>query len=68
MGGAAVPLKDLPHYVPQAVIAIEDRRFYSHFGIDPIGWRARMSPTSCAGGVVAGRLDASPSSSPRTCS
>jgi len=37
MGGAAVPLKDLPRYVPQAFVAIEDRRFYSHHGIDPIG-------------------------------
>ena len=30
-------LKDLPPYLPKAFIAIEDRRFYSHFGIDPIG-------------------------------
>ena len=37
MGGAAVPLKDLPRYVPQAFVAIEDRRFYSHHGIDPVG-------------------------------
>jgi penicillin-binding protein 1A len=37
MGGAAVPLKELPAYVPQAFIAIEDRRFYSHYGVDPIG-------------------------------
>ena len=37
MGGAAVPLKELPPYLPQAFIAIEDRRFYSHHGVDPIG-------------------------------
>jgi penicillin-binding protein 1A len=37
MGGAAVPLKDLPRYVPQAFVAIEDRRFYSHHGVDPVG-------------------------------
>ncbi|BAT57720.1 penicillin-binding protein 2D [Variibacter gotjawalensis] len=37
MGGAAVPLKELPGYLPKAFIAIEDRRFYSHFGLDPIG-------------------------------
>jgi penicillin-binding protein 1A len=35
--GEALRLQDLPKYVPQAVIATEDRRFYSHFGIDPIG-------------------------------
>lgn len=32
--GDPVELKRLPAYVPQAVIATEDRRFYSHFGID----------------------------------
>ena len=37
MGGAAVPLAELPNYVPKAFIAIEDRRFYSHHGIDPWG-------------------------------
>jgi penicillin-binding protein 1A len=36
-GGPAVSLHSLPRYVPQAFIAIEDRRFYSHFGIDPLG-------------------------------
>ncbi len=35
--GAPVLIKNLPRYVPQAFIAIEDRRFYSHFGVDPIG-------------------------------
>jgi penicillin-binding protein 1A len=37
MGGAAIPLKALPPYLPQAFVAIEDRRFYHHFGLDPIG-------------------------------
>ncbi len=36
-GGAAVRLADLPPYLPKAFVAIEDRRFYEHFGIDPIG-------------------------------
>jgi penicillin-binding protein 1A len=36
-GGPAVPLSELPRYAPQAFIAIEDRRFHSHHGIDPIG-------------------------------
>lgn len=35
--GVSARMKELPKYVPQAFIAIEDRRFYSHFGIDPIG-------------------------------
>jgi penicillin-binding protein 1A len=37
MGGESIPLKALPPYLPQAFIAIEDRRFHSHFGIDPLG-------------------------------
>lgn len=37
MAGTNVPLAELPAYLPQAFIAIEDRRFYSHFGIDPTG-------------------------------
>ncbi|TDQ83196.1 penicillin-binding protein 1A [Dongia mobilis] len=32
--GSAVALRDLPDYLPEAVIATEDRRFYDHFGID----------------------------------
>src|SRR5271166_400795 len=36
-GGPAVRLIDLPPYLPKAFVAIEDRRFYSHFGIDPVG-------------------------------
>jgi penicillin-binding protein 1A len=35
--GVSATLKELPRYVPQAFIAIEDRRFHSHFGIDPMG-------------------------------
>ncbi|WP_378945506.1 transglycosylase domain-containing protein [Mesorhizobium sp. ANAO-SY3R2] len=36
-GGEAVGLHEMSPYIPQAVMAIEDRRFYSHFGVDPIG-------------------------------
>ena len=32
-----VRLRDLPKSLAAAVIATEDRRFHSHFGIDPIG-------------------------------
>jgi penicillin-binding protein 1A len=37
MPGANVSLKELPPYLPKAFIAIEDRRFYSHYGVDPWG-------------------------------
>lgn len=35
--GSAIHLNELPKSLPNAVMAIEDRRFYSHFGIDPRG-------------------------------
>jgi penicillin-binding protein 1A len=54
MGGAAVPLKDLPRYVPQAFVAIEDRRFYSHHGIDPIGIARAMVANILRRGVSQG--------------
>ncbi|ESZ69809.1 penicillin-binding protein 1A [Mesorhizobium sp. L103C119B0] len=41
-GAEAVGLHEMSPYIPEAVIAIEDRRFYSHFGIDPIGLSRAM--------------------------
>lgn len=35
--GKRVKVQDLPPYVGNAVLAIEDRRFYYHLGVDPIG-------------------------------
>ncbi len=32
-----VRVQDLPKHVPQALMAVEDRRFYYHFGVDFIG-------------------------------
>ena len=37
-GGEAMGLREMSPYIPQAVVAIEDRRYYSHFGFDPIGF------------------------------
>src|SRR5262249_48185845 len=34
---APLPLREMPGYVPKAFIAIEDRRFYGHYGVDPYG-------------------------------
>lgn len=31
-------LEDLPYYVPAAIVDVEDRRFYAHFGFDIIGF------------------------------
>ena len=41
-GGEAVGLHEMSPYIPEAVVAIEDRRFYSHFGVDPIGLSRAM--------------------------
>ncbi len=49
--GESVALAELPKTVPQAVMAIEDSRFYSHFGIDPIGL-ARAAVTNFRSGAV----------------
>ena len=35
--GTTLSVKDLPPNLVNAVLAIEDRRFYYHFGVDPIG-------------------------------
>jgi len=37
MAGEVLSLKEMPPYVPKAFVAIEDRRFYDHFGVDPLG-------------------------------
>jgi penicillin-binding protein 1A len=36
-GGAAVKIGNLPPFLPKAFIAIEDRHFYAHWGVDPFG-------------------------------
>ena len=38
---SAVPIADLPPHVIHAVLAIEDRRFFEHYGLDPRGARPR---------------------------
>ena len=53
-GGEAVRLEQLPPYLPQAVIAIEDRRFHSHFGLDPIGLARAVFTNITSGRLVQG--------------
>lgn len=52
--GNQIDVNDLPSYVPTAFIAIEDRRFYSHFGIDPLGIARAFVQNSIQGRVVQG--------------
>jgi penicillin-binding protein 1A len=53
-GGRAVALKELPAYLPKAFVAIEDRRFYEHFGIDPVGIGRALMRNLNRGGVSQG--------------
>ena len=53
-GGAAVRLQDLPPYLPKAFVAIEDRRFYSHWGVDPVGVFRAIFRNALGRGVVQG--------------
>ena len=52
--GEMVPVAQLPSYVPNAFIAIEDRRFRSHFGIDPMGLSRAAIRNMMTGHVVQG--------------
>jgi penicillin-binding protein 1A len=49
-----VHIKDLPKHVPQAFVAIEDRRFYSHMGISLRGIARAAWRNVGAGGVREG--------------
>jgi penicillin-binding protein 1A len=53
-GGEAITYRELPYYVPAAIIASEDRRFMSHFGVDPIGLAAVAVESIQARGVTRG--------------
>src|SRR5579871_5521488 len=53
-GGPAVRLIDLPPYLPKAFVAIEDRRFYSHAGVDPVGIGRAFVRDLTGGGAVEG--------------
>ncbi len=53
-GGEAVGLHEMSPYIPEAVVAIEDRRFYSHFGFDPVGFARAMGRNLAAGHMVQG--------------
>jgi len=52
--GQPLRLKEMSPYLPKAVIATEDRRFYSHFGIDPVGLIRAAFANLSAGRVVQG--------------
>jgi penicillin-binding protein 1A len=50
----AVTLDQYPDYVVQAVLSTEDRRFYDHWGVDPIGLGRALTVNARSSGVVQG--------------
>jgi penicillin-binding protein 1A len=52
--GALIQVGELPRHVPDAFIAIEDRRFRDHVGLDPIGLVRAAVQNMSAGHVVQG--------------
>lgn len=47
-------IEDFPDYMVKAALATEDRRFYDHWGIDPIGTFRAVVVNAQGGGVVQG--------------
>ena len=52
--GESVTVDNLPSTLPDAVLAVEDRRFYGHVGVDPFGLARAMWSNIRAGEVVQG--------------
>ena len=53
-GEPITTLKGLPPHLPQAILAIEDRRFYDHFGLDVLGIARAMVTNIRRGRFVQG--------------
>ncbi len=50
----SIPLEQLPDHFIKAVLATEDRRFFSHFGIDIVGTFRALTVDAAASGVRQG--------------
>lgn len=49
-----VPLSEIPRHLRDAVVAVEDHRFYRHFGVEPLGILRAAVRNLAAGEVVEG--------------
>ncbi len=52
--GDPLRLRDMPRWLPEAAVAVEDRRFYSHSGVDPVGIARAVWVNLRAGRLVQG--------------
>jgi penicillin-binding protein 1A len=50
----SVKLEEFPDHLIKAALATEDRRFFDHWGIDPIGTMRALTVNARGGGVVQG--------------
>ena len=52
----AIPLDAMPRtaWLPQALIAVEDRRFYDHIGVDPLALLRAVGQNIAGGRVISG--------------
>lgn len=49
-----LPLEDIPDDFKNAIIAVEDRKFYSHWGVDAVGLIRALLANARAGRIVEG--------------
>jgi penicillin-binding protein 1A len=49
-----IKINDLPKYVPITFMAIEDKRFFSHFGVDIVGFFRAIYKNYISGKIVQG--------------
>jgi penicillin-binding protein 1A len=52
--GDSLTLSQMPPFLPEAVLATEDRHFYHHFGLDPIGLLRAVAVNLRAGRMAQG--------------
>lgn len=52
--GDVVPVSEMPAYLPGAVMAVEDRRFYDHWGVDVLGIARAVVVNLARGRLVQG--------------
>ncbi|MBT8471944.1 MAG: PBP1A family penicillin-binding protein [Marinicaulis sp.] len=52
--GEPIRLAELPVHLPEAILAVEDRNFYHHFGVNPVSILRALSVNARSGEIVQG--------------